>query len=81
MAVIKVIEVVSSSPESWEHAAKLGLKEAAQSLRHIKAVDILKQSAHVDEKGSITEYRVTMHVAFEVEHHSHLVGMTGAKSK
>jgi hypothetical protein len=80
MSVVKVIELVSSSPESWEHATKLALKEAAQSLRHIKAVDVLKQSAHVDEKGSITEYRVTLHVAFEIEHHSQLVG-TGTKTK
>ena len=80
MAVVKVIELVSSSKESWEDAAKAALKEAAQSLRHIKAADIVKHTAHVNEHGEITEYRVTMHVAFEVEHHSHLIG-TGAKSK
>jgi flavin-binding protein dodecin len=74
MSVIKVIELVSSSTKSWEDAARSALKEAAQSVRHIKGVDIIKHTAHVDEKGDITEYRVTMHLAFEVEHHSHIVG-------
>ena len=74
MSVVKVVELVASSNTSWEDAAKQALREAAQSLRHIKAVDVVKHSAHVDEIGDITEYRVTLHVAFEVEHHSHLVG-------
>ena len=76
MSVVKVLELVASSDKGWEDAARTALKEAAQSLRHIKAADIIKHSAHVNEKGEITEYRVTMHVAFEVEHHSQLVGTT-----
>ena len=80
MAVVKVIELVTSSPKSWEDAARSGLKEAAQSLRHIRAVDVVKQTAQVDDKGNITEFRVTMHVAFEVEHHSHLIGTGQTKS-
>jgi flavin-binding protein dodecin len=79
MSMVKVIELVSSSPEGWDHAVKVAVKEAAQTLRHIKAVDVVKQSAHVDEGGNICEYRVTLHVAFELEHHSHLVGVTGQR--
>lgn len=77
MSVAKVVELVASSSKSWEDAARGALREAAQSLRNIKAVDIVKQTARVDEKGEITEYRVTLHVAFEVEHHSHLIGAVG----
>lgn len=80
MAVIKIIELVASSKNSWEDAVREAVKEASQSLRHIKAVDIIKHSAHVSEKGDITEYRATLHLAFEVEHHSHLLG-TGVRSK
>jgi hypothetical protein len=79
MSVIKVIELVSSSTKSWEDAVRTALKEASQSLRHIKGVDVIKQTAQVDEKGDITEFRVTMHLAFEVEHHSHIVGAGGRK--
>jgi hypothetical protein len=79
MSMVKVIEVVSSSPEGWEHATKLAVKEASQTLRHIKAVDVVKQSADVDEGGNVREYRVTLHLAFELEHHSHLVGVAGQR--
>ena len=72
--MVKVIEVVGSSPKSWEDAVKTAIREAALTLRHIKAVDVVKHSAHVDEQGEIIEYRATMHVAFAVEHHSQLVG-------
>ena len=78
MAVVKVIELVGTSKKSWQDAAEEAVREASQSLRHITGVDVVKQTAHVDD-GKITEYRATLHVAFVVEHHSHLVG-TGAAS-
>jgi flavin-binding protein dodecin len=77
--VIKVVELVGSSPTSWEDAVRETVREAARSLRHIKSVEVVKQSAHVDERGTINEYRVTLHIAFAVEHHSHLIG-AGAES-
>jgi len=73
MSVIKVIELVASSEKSWEDAVQQAIAEASQSLRHIRGVDVVKHSAHV-EHGKITEYRATLHVAFLVEHHSQLIG-------
>jgi flavin-binding protein dodecin len=78
MAVMKVVELVGTSKESWQHAAQEAIREASQSLRHITGVDIVTQTAQVDE-GRITEYRTTVNVAFVVEHHSHLIGV-GAKA-
>jgi flavin-binding protein dodecin len=71
--MVKVIEVVGSSEKSWEDAVQHVVGEAAMTLRHIRAVDVIKQTAHVKD-GRICEYRVTMHIAFLVEHHSQLVG-------
>lgn len=79
MAVVKVIELVGTSHEGWEDAVKQVVKEASASLREITGVDIVNQTALVTD-GNITEYRATVHVAFIVEHHSHLLG-TGAASK
>ena len=73
MAVVKVIELVASSEKSWEDAVQQAIAEASQSLRHIRGVDVIKHTAHV-EQGKITEYRATLHVAFLVEHHSQLIG-------
>lgn len=78
MAVIKVIELVGTSEKSWEHAVQQVVAEAAESLRHITGVELVRQTAHVT-KGKITEYRATCHVAFGIEHHSHIVGAGGQK--
>jgi flavin-binding protein dodecin len=73
MSVVKIVELVGTSKESWQDAAEEAIREASQSLRHITGVDIVNQTAQV-ENGKITEYRTTLNVAFVVEHHSHLVG-------
>jgi dodecin len=73
MAVVKVIELVGSSENSWDDAAELAIEEAAESLRNITSAEVVKQTARV-EGAKITEYRTTLRVAFVVEHHSHLLG-------
>jgi hypothetical protein len=73
MSIVKVIELVASSKKSWEDAVQTAIAEASESLRHIRGVDVVKHSVHV-EGGKITEYRATLHVAFVLEHHSQLVG-------
>ncbi|MEX1027746.1 MAG: dodecin family protein [Candidatus Paceibacterota bacterium] len=76
MAVVKVVELVGTSKNSWQDAAEEAIREASQSLRHITGVDVVNQTAQVKD-GKISEYRTTLNVAFVVEHHSHLIG-TGA---
>ena len=78
MAVVKVVELVGTSNKSWQDAAEQAVAEASQSLRHITGVDVVNQTAQVND-GKITEYRTTLNVAFVVEHHSHLIG-TGAQA-
>lgn len=78
MAVIKVIELIGTSEKSWEDAVHQVVQEAYRSLRHIRGVDLVHQTAHVQD-GKITEYRATVHVAFVVEHHSHIIGAAAPK--
>ena len=80
MSVVKVVELVGTSKVSWEDAVHEVVKEASESLRHITGVDLIHQTAHV-ENGKITEYRATVHVAFVVEHHSHIIGAGASKAK
>ncbi|MEX0703508.1 MAG: dodecin family protein [Planctomycetales bacterium] len=75
--VVKVVELVGTSKKSWEDAVQQAVAEASESLRHITGVDLVHQTAHV-ENGKLSEYRATVRVAFVVEHHSHIVG-AGAK--
>ena len=74
MALIKVIELVGSSTKIWPDAVEVAVKVASESIRQINGVDVIRQTATV-EGGKIAEYRATIHVAFQVEEHGHLVGV------
>jgi Uncharacterized conserved protein len=55
MAVIKTIDLVGVSSESWRDAAHQALAEAAKTIRGIESMDILGTSAVVAD-GTISEY-------------------------
>lgn len=65
MAVLKVIEVLSSSEKSWEDATKKAVKKASQSVKNIKSVYIQDQSASVKD-GEVSEFRVNLKITFEI---------------
>jgi len=65
MAILKVIEILASSPKSWEDAATEAVKAAGKTVKEIRSVYIKEQSAVV-EKNKITEYRVNAKITFEV---------------
>jgi flavin-binding protein dodecin len=66
MVVVKVVELIGSSSKSWEDATQNVLKEAADTIREIKSIDIKNFSAKV-KNNKIVEYRVVVHLAFVVE--------------
>lgn len=66
MAVLKVIEVMADSQQSWQDAAEQAVKEASKSVKNIKSVWIKDQDALVRD-GAIAEYRVTTRITFAVE--------------
>lgn len=64
--VVKVIEVLSESPKSWEEAAGNAVKEAQKSLRDVKSIYIKDLSAEVDN-GKIVNFRITAKLSFKLE--------------
>lgn len=66
MAILKVIEVLSSSKESWEDATKSAVSKASKSVKNIRSVYINEQSAVVND-GEVTEFRVNVKITFEVK--------------
>jgi len=67
MSVLKVIEILAHSKESWEDAAQKAVDEASKSVKNIKSVWIQDQSCEV-ENNKITGYRVNAKITFLVEH-------------
>ncbi len=66
MSVVKVIEVMTESAESWEHATQLAIDHAAKTVRNIKSVWVQDLSAVVTD-NKVTMYRVTAKVSFSVD--------------
>lgn len=66
MAVLKVIEVLANSDESWEDATKKAVAEASKSVKNIRSVYVNEQSATVND-GKLKEYRVNVKITFEVK--------------
>ncbi|MFW6135147.1 MAG: dodecin family protein [Elusimicrobiota bacterium] len=66
MSVVKVIEVLAESNESWEAATKEAIAEASKSVHNIKSVYI-KEFQAIVEDNKITKYRVNAKISFLVE--------------
>ena len=66
MAVVKIVELIGSSPVSWEDAAANAVKTAAKTVRNIKGVHVKRCTAKV-EKDRILEFRSVVKIAFTVE--------------
>ncbi len=66
MSVLKVIEVLANSNESWEDATKNAVAHASKSVNNIRSVYVNEQSATVKD-GKIDDYRVNVKITFEVK--------------
>jgi flavin-binding protein dodecin len=67
--IVKVIEIMSESPNTWEEATQNVVSEASKTLRNIRSVYIKEFTAAV-ENDKVTNYRVNAKVTFEMERSS-----------
>src|SRR5512135_3880347 len=65
-AVVRVAEMVGVSTRGWEDAAQQVVARASRTIRHITGLDVIGRNAVVRD-GQITEYHVTVKLAFIVE--------------
>ena len=66
MTVVKVIELVGSSPDGWKEATQNALEEAAKTIKKIKSIHVKRCTAKI-EGNKIIEYRAVVRIAFVVE--------------
>jgi flavin-binding protein dodecin len=64
MSVYKVIELVGSSPESWEKAAEVAVAAATKSLRDLRIVEVVKLDMQLED-GKVKAYRARINVSFK----------------
>ena len=65
-SVYKVIELVGSSPESWEKAVANAVARASKTLRDLRIAEVTKLDVHI-ENGKIKVYRAKVNLSFKFE--------------
>ena len=65
-SVYKIIELVGTSPESWEKAAQAAVNRAGQSLRDLRIAEIVELDMHLKD-GKVEAYRARVKVSFKFE--------------
>jgi len=65
-SVYRVTEVIGSSSESWEAAARNAVETAAKSVRDLRVAEVHKKDVTI-ENGKITNYRVRLGISFKYE--------------
>lgn len=63
-SVYKVIELVGTSAESWEDAARSAIKAAAGTLEDLRIAEVVKNDIRLED-NEIVEFRVKMKVSFK----------------
>jgi flavin-binding protein dodecin len=64
MTVYKIVEIVGTSPKSWEDAARNALETASKSLEDLRIAEVVRQDVTV-EKGKVTSFRVRLNLSFK----------------
>lgn len=65
-SVYKIIELVGSSPESWEKAAAGAIELASKSLRDLRIAEVCQMDMHLKD-GKVEAYRVKLKVSFKYD--------------
>jgi dodecin len=65
-SVYSVTEIIGTSPDSWEDAAKNAVEIAAKSLRDLRVAEVCKLDMRV-EGGKVVEYRARVSLSFKYE--------------
>ncbi len=67
MPVYKVVELIGTSPTSWEEAAQTAVSTASESLRHLRIAEVIELDMSLSEDGTVKEYRAKVRVSFRHE--------------
>ncbi len=65
MAMVKVIEVLAESEQSWDDAARKAVQEASKTVRNIKSVYVKEMQAVVND-NQITSFRINAKISFVI---------------
>lgn len=65
-SVYRVTEVIGTSAESWEQAAKNAVETAGESVRELRIAEVVRQDVTI-ENGKVSAFRVRLGISFKYE--------------
>jgi flavin-binding protein dodecin len=65
-SVYKIIELVGTSTESWEKAARVAVERAGKTLRDLRIAEVAQLDMQI-ENGKVKAYRAKVKVSFKFE--------------
>ena len=65
-SVYNVIELIGTSTESWEQAARVAVERATQSLRNLRVAEVVEQDLVVED-GKLQAFRSKLKLSFKNE--------------
>jgi flavin-binding protein dodecin len=66
MSVYRVTDVIGTSTESWEAAARNAVETAASTVRELRVAEVVRQDVTI-ENGQVTGYRIRLAISFKYE--------------
>jgi len=65
-SIYKIIEIIGTSPKSWEEAAKNAVEAAGKTVRDLRVAEIEQLDMKVEE-AKVVAYRAKVRVSFKYE--------------
>jgi flavin-binding protein dodecin len=65
-SIYRVTEVIGTSTESWEDAARHAVETAAHTLRDLRVGEIVKLDVTIED-GRVTHYRARVNISFKYD--------------
>jgi dodecin len=65
-SVYRVTEVIGTSTDSWENAARVAVETAPRTVRDLRVAEVVKLDVTIDE-GRVTTFRARLNISFKYE--------------
>ncbi len=65
-SVYRVTEVIGTSAESWEAAARAAVQTAGKSVRDLRVAEVVRQDVTIED-GALTSFRVRLAISFKYD--------------
>jgi flavin-binding protein dodecin len=65
-SVYKVVELIGTSPKSWEEAAANAVATASKTLRDLRIAEVVEMDMQIEE-GKVVNYRTKINLSFKYE--------------